>query len=243
MPQKRQRPYQPKTSKTERWYGQQLRKIARHVGDIINGFAPGDPAADPMIRHALESYASILDGWAVQAAMRMLEGVRRDDDAMWRSRSMEMRQALRDELMNAPTGDLMRQRMAEQVTLIKSIPLDAAQRVHDWTMIGIEDGTRAKEVSDAIRNSTGVSERRAMLIARTEVSRTASMLTESRARFVGSTQYVWRTVGDADVRQSHREVNGKVFSWDAPPTLSDGTTTHPGCIFNCRCFAEPLIPD
>lgn len=243
MPQKRSRPYQPKTGKIERWYGQQLRKIARHVGDIIGAFTPGDPAADPVIRRAMEDYSILLGDWATQTAMRMLEGVRKEDDAAWRARSIEMSRALRDEILNTPTGDLMRARLAEQVTLIKSIPLDAGQRVHEWTLAGIEDGTRAAEVAAAIRDSTGVSQRKAMLIARTEVSRTASMLTEARSRNVGSTQYIWRSSEDGDVRESHQEVNGQVFRWDTPPTLSDGTTTHPGCIYNCRCWAETILPD
>src|SRR4051812_25104676 len=135
MPKRGGRPYQPKTGKLEREYGRALRKIARHVGDIIGAFPPGDPASDPVIRRALDDYAAILDGWARMTAGRMLEGVRREDDAAWRARSLEMSAALRDEIQNAPTGALMRQLLEEQVGLIKSIPLQAAQRVHDWTLV------------------------------------------------------------------------------------------------------------
>jgi SPP1 gp7 family putative phage head morphogenesis protein len=104
----------------------------------------------------------------------------------------------------------MRALLAEQVTLIKSIPLDAAQRVHEWTLAGIEDGTRAKEVAAQILRTNEVSANRAMLIARTETARTSSKLTESRARHVGSEGYIWRTSRDSDVRDSHREMEGKI---------------------------------
>ena len=80
-----------------------------------------------------------------------------------------------------------------------------------------------------------------MLIARTEVARTASGLTEARARHVGSDGYFWRTAKDADVRDSHRQMEGKFVKWNEPPTLSDGTVTHAGQIYNCRCYAEPVI--
>lgn len=243
MPARQARPYQPKTRKIERWYAQQLRKIARHVGDIIGAFTPGDPDADPVIRRTLDDYAGILDGWARLTAGRMLEGVRREDDAAWRARSNEMADWLADEIRNAPTGSLMRSLMDEQVALIKSIPLQAAQRVHEWTLAGIEDSTRAGEVAAAILASNDVSANRAMLIARTETARTSSKLTEARALHVGSEGYIWRTSRDGDVRHSHKEMEGKFCRWDAPPTLSDGTTTHPGQIYNCRCFPEPIIPE
>jgi SPP1 gp7 family putative phage head morphogenesis protein len=239
----KRRPYEPKTGKIEREYGRALRKIARHVGDIIGVFAPGDPAADSVIGRALDDYAALLGTWAHATAGRMLAGVMREDDAAWRARSVEMSSALRDEIRNAPTGALMRQLLEEQVGLIKSIPLNAAQRVHDWTLVGIEDATRAGEVAAQIRRSNDVAASRAMLIARTEVSRTSSKLTEARAVHVGSEGYIWRTSRDSDVRDSHREMEGKYVPWHTPPTLSDGTTTHAGQIYNCRCYPEPVIPD
>ena len=153
-----------------------------------------------------------------------------------------MSRALQQEIAHAPTGEIMRALLAEQVTLIKSIPLDAAQRVHDWTLVGIEDGTRAREVAAQILRTNEVSANRAMLIARTETARTSSKLTESRARHVGSEGYIWRTSRDSDVRDSHREMEGKYVRWDSPPTL-DKLVGHAGCLPNCRCFPEPIIGD
>jgi SPP1 gp7 family putative phage head morphogenesis protein len=196
-----------------------------------------------LIRRTLEGYADTITGWARVTAGHMLDQVQHADAAAWAARSEELGTALRRELQNAPTGDLMRALMDEQVTLIKSIPLEAAQRVHEWTLAGIEDSTRSKQVAAEILRSNDVAAARATLIARTEVARTASKLTEARARHVGSTQYIWRTVGDSDVRPSHKEMNGKVCEWNDPPTLSDGTTCSPGTIYNCRCYPEPIIAD
>jgi SPP1 gp7 family putative phage head morphogenesis protein len=231
------------TKKAEQAYGVQLRKIAKHVGDIINSYPPGAPQSDVAIRRIMDDYSQLLGDWAHSAAARMLYVVGRKNEQMWRDRSIQMSKALRDEIQNAPTGDLMRSMLAEQVTLIQSIPLDAAQRVHAWTMTGLEDSSRAKEAEAAILDSGNVSASKATLIARTEVARTASKLTEARATHIGSTSYIWRTSGDGDVRESHAQMNGKVVRWDTPPTLSDGTTTHAGQIYNCRCYPDPIIPE
>ena len=101
---------------------------------------------------------------------------------------------------------------------------------------------RASEVARAILSTEDVSEAKARLIARTEVSRSAANLVEARATYAGSDGYVWRTSGDADVRDSHREMEGKYVRWSSPPTL-DGMKGHAGTLPNCRCFAEPVFPD
>ncbi|MGN5479510.1 phage minor head protein [Cupriavidus basilensis] len=58
---------------------------------------------------------------------------------------------------------------------------------------------------------------------------------------IGSPGYFWRTSGDKDVRDSHRDMEGKFVEWDKPPTL-DGMTGHAGCFPNCRCYPEPALP-
>lgn len=205
-------------------------------------FPPGSPESDVAVSHALEQYAESITGWAEATAKSLLHQVGKADRAAWDDRVQEMAGWLRRELATTETGPLMRELMAEQVTLIKSIPLDAAQRVHEWTAKGQEDGTRAAEVAKEIRRTQQVSEARAMLIARTETARTASKLTEARARGIGSEGYIWRTADDEDVRHSHDEMEGKYVRWDKPPTLSDGTTTHAGQIYYCRCYPEPVLP-
>lgn len=232
-----------KAGKIERHYIRQLRKIARHVGDIIHAFPTDDPSVEPLIRRTLEGYGETITGWATHTAQKMLDDVSRQDEDAWRERSRDMALWLRDEIRNAPTGQLMRELLDDQVRLIKSIPLDAAQRVHRLTLEGVQNASRAKEIAAEIKRSNDVAASRATLIARTEVARTSSKLTEARAIHIGSDGYIWRTSGDSDVRDSHRKMNGKFVRWDTPPTLTDGTTTHAGQIYNCRCYCEPVIPD
>lgn len=213
---------------------------------MVDGFPPGDPAYAPTIEQLLRRYAEALTPWAEATAARMLDDLNRRDEQAWMQQAADMSRALRDELRRAPTGEMMRALMAEQVGLIRSIPLEAAERVHRLTIEALEDSTRAAAISKEIQRSGEVAKSRADLIARTEVSRAATSLTEARALAVGSTHYIWRTSGDSDVRPGHRAMEGKVCSWAEPPDVDENgriMNFHPGQIWNCRCWAEPIISE
>lgn len=229
--------------KVEAKYAMQLRKIAQHVGDIIAGFPPGDADSDGLINAALARYSGTIGDWATSVAARMIAEIEQRDAAAWRIASAQMGRALRKEIESAPTGEILRARLAEQVRLIKSLPLEAGERVHKLTLEGIINGTRAREIAAEIQESGEVTKARATLIARTEVSRTATELTAARAQYIGSTHFIWRTAGDSDVRASHKALNGGVFRWDQPPECDPGHHALPGAIWNCRCYPEPVITD
>lgn len=234
-----------KAQLAERKFSSQLRAIAKHVDTIVRGFAPkGVVQNTAELSAALNKYADLLEPWARSVATRMQAEVDKRDEHAWAVQGRAMGVALRNEIKKAPTGTMLRDYLAEQVDLITSLPREAAQRVHKLTLNAIvEGGARASEIAQEILNTGKVTEGRAMLIARTEVARTASALTQKRSEFVGSEGYIWRTSGDSDVRKSHRQMEGKYVRWDKPPTLSDGTTTHAGQIYNCRCWPEPVLPD
>jgi len=234
----------PKLKSVERRYAGQLSKIADHVGMVVRAMS-GKPESSARIGGALAKYADALEVWAESAAARMLADVSASDERAWRERSAEIGRRLAREIAEAPTGDLMRAKLAEQVTLIKSIPLGAAQRVHELTLKALEDGTRAGEVAAEIMRTGEVARSRAVLIARTEVARTASVLMQARAEHVGSEGYIWETAGDSAVRDDHAELDGRYFRWDSPPIADKrtGARAHPGGIYNCRCVASPVIPE
>jgi SPP1 gp7 family putative phage head morphogenesis protein len=210
----------------------------RGLGPTLTG--PGDPKA---LEQALRDYAELLGPWAQAVARYMVADVERRNARTWKQVGQEMGRALRVELSQAPTGAVFTALMNEQVGLIKSIPLEAAQRVHDLTTLGLADSRRATEIAKAIQAQGQVSASRATLIARTEVARTASTLTQARARFAGSPGYIWRTSGDGDVRDTHAAMNGMYVSWDQPPKTDAGLAPyHAGCGPNCRCYPEPVLP-
>jgi len=191
---------------------------------------------------ALERYSVYLRPWAESVGNRMVAEVAARDERSWFRVAEQMGNALRKEIAEAPIGQVMRARQDEQVRLITSLPREAAERVHAMTREGITKGWRADQISTEIMKTGEVTKSRADLIARTEVGRTSTLLTQARAEHVGSDGYNWRTAADTDVRVSHKAMNGKFVRWDAPPTL-DGLTGHAGALPNCRCYCEPVLPD
>lgn len=231
--------------RAETWYSARLRSVAVQVGAIVDGLAPGGLVRNlARIMRALDGYSDLLGPWSESVAEYMVADVNRRNDKIWRQVSKDIGQSLRSEIATSAHGRFFREIMDEQVDLIKSIPKQAAQRVHDLTINGLSEGRRAESISKEIMRTSTVSQSRARLIARTEVSRTAGGLMEARARSVGSLGYIWRTSKDADVRETHQKMEGVYVPWDQPPKTDKSLDPyHAGCGPNCRCFAEPVLPD
>lgn len=225
-------------------YLRSLRQLTRQIDHIVKAMAPNGVVKNSNeLQQVLTQYSRTIEPWARAVAEKIVLRIARKDEFAWMHLGKSIGRSLRKEIQEAPTGQFLQQFLNEQVTLITSLPLDAAQRVHKLTLEGITEGTRAKEIAVEILKTGKVTESRAKLIARTEVARTASGLTMARALHVGATHYYWRTSGDSDVRKSHKEMNGKIIPFGQAPTLSDGSVTHAGQIYNCRCYIEPILTE
>lgn len=238
---RRQFPFE-KSSKIELRYMRALRGVAREVGRIVRGFEPGVAESARQVRETLNHYAEIIRPWARETARRVAVSINHEDAKVWNVQAREMSRELKKELKSAPVGQELNRFLNENVELITSLPVEAGNRVHELTQQALVDSSRASEIKKEILRTGEVTASRAELIARTEVSRTASGLTQVRAESVGSEAYIWRTARDADVRDSHRHMEGKVVHWDNPPTL-DGMVGHAGQFPNCRCYPEPIVPE
>lgn len=227
----------------ERRYAMQLRRLAARIGLMIEKFpdALTNPGQQAQITALMNSYADQITPWAQTVASKIVGEIDFHNRRAYAAHSRRMSLALRRELEHAPTGEMMRLMRAEQVELIRSLPTEAAQRVHQIALKNLTTGARADQFAAEIMRSGDVAKSRATLIARTETARTSSNLTMARAVFVGSVAYTWETARDSDVRPSHRAMQGQVVQWASPPTL-DGLRGHAGCLPNCRCHPAPLIP-
>ncbi|EDV9708841.1 phage head morphogenesis protein [Salmonella enterica subsp. enterica] len=226
-------------------YRTSLRQIARAVGDIVNGHYDGSNDSVTEIMEALERYSEIITPWATKVAENFTADIVRKNDEQWRKHSKTISRELRNLVSNAPPGQVMKSIVAEQVKYIKSLPLEAADRVYDIQNRAIEavvTGGRAEHFAKEIAVSGDIAKSRADLIARTELGRATGALDQARALSIGSNGYIWRTAEDGDVRHSHREMEGKFVEWGRPPTL-DGMTGHAGELPNCRCYKEIVFPN
>lgn len=234
-----------RTGLIERRYGRQLRSLARHVGELIEGYEVSAEAL-PSLTELLRAYANALKPWAVRIARQMIMGIADADRNSWRALGTDISAQLHRDIERAPIGDRVRELLDLQVGLITSIPKEAAERVHNLTIEALESSARAKEAAADIANSANVTASRAILIARTETSRTATAMVQARAESIGSTHYVWETARDGDVRSGHKAMQGRICEWDNPPAVNENgrIMRHaPGAVWNCRCWARPIIND
>lgn len=233
---------------SESAYNTRLRSLVKSIDGIIKGYLhPGDiiDAFTTMkIKASLDKYADLIVPWARSVANYMLADVARRNEKQWRENSKEMGRALRAELIHAPTGMLLSALQADQVDLITSLPKVAAERVHKLSEQALIDSRRSTDIAKDILQTGEVTAARAKMIARTEVSRAQSNLTQARAMAAGSPGYIWRTSKDQDVRDTHRAMEGVYVPWDKPPKTDKNLDPyHAGCGPNCRCWAEPVLPD
>ena len=219
--------------------------VAKQVEELARAFAqPGVSMDMAHLADMLDRYSVLIAPWARAVASRFVAEVARRDEAAWAQYAKGMSRALEAEIRTAPTGEMLRDFLETQVQLITSLPLQAAQRVHELATGQIYSGARYGELVEEIMRTGQVTRNRATMIARTETARVSSALTMVRATHVGSTHYVWRTVRDRRVRSSHKKMEGRVIAWNDPPTPDIGVPPyHAGQIWNCRCFAEVILPD
>jgi len=134
-------------------------------------------------------------------------------------------------------GDQLELFANQNTQLITSIPDQELERVSGDIQRGLQQGLRYSDITQKIQKSFGISHRKAKLIARDQTAKLNSSLTRLRQQEIGIEEYIWQTVEDERVRQTHRHNNGKRFRWDKPPPI----TGHPGNDVNCRCIARPVI--
>ena len=199
-----------------------------------------------LISDRLLKYSDSLDEWAKSISSTMIERAGAADYAVW----MQVAKGLSKQtkaLLKGAIGTRFDTLQEEQVKLIKSLPREAAEKVHQWTREGLSKGQRYQAISDRIKTSLGAETKaRAVCIARTETARARTNYTRARCEAVGSRYYRWHTVGDGAVRPMHAKLDGTIQRWDDPPVCDEGhggipIRGNPGTTFNCRCWAEPLF--
>ena len=105
------------------------------------------------------------------------------------------------------------------------------------------EGYRADKLQKIVQAEFGVTQKKARFIARQETALFVSRYRQVRYTDAGVREYIWSTSKDERVRDDHKDLSGKKFSWDSPPIVdkSTGRRANPGEDFNCRCLALPTI--
>lgn len=104
-------------------------------------------------------------------------------------------------------------------------------------------GFRASNLEAKLRKEFSLSKNKARFLARQETSLFTANYAKQRYQIAGIDNYIWSTSQDERVRDDHKRLNGKQFSFDDPPVvdLNTGRKANPGEDYNCRCVAIPVI--
>ena len=179
--------------------------------------------------------ALITDDQAMSEAWRAVQQLDRVQLTRWR--------AVAKELAIPPARGVLEQvvleeRARELASYIRDIPTKLQADVAAQVLAARDQGMTTVDLGKLIAERTGIAQRRAALIARDQLGTLNGELSQRRQVAAGVSRYRWQTARDERVRPSHRDLQGQVFSWDAPPDIG-----HPGAPINCRCIAIPIIDD
>lgn len=144
--------------------------------------------------------------------------------------------------MTRRVHDIVQATIGENVNLIQSLPEQYLTQVEGEVMRAVQVGGDLGGLVKAIMAQTGVTRRRAEIIARDQNSKATSAIVRARQQEAGITQAIWKhSHGGRHPRPEHVKADGKPYDVEKGMFL-DGVWTWPGREINCRCFSVPIMP-
>jgi SPP1 gp7 family putative phage head morphogenesis protein len=145
--------------------------------------------------------------------------------------------------------EFLKASIANNVSLIKSIPSEFFRDVQQAVLSSITDGKGLDDLTKFFENQHGVQSRRAKNIAVDQTHKAYNGLNRDRLKSVGVSKFEWlHSGGGLHPRQHHIDpwpigLNGGIFSYDALPVIepSTGERGIPGQAINCRCTIRPVV--
>lgn len=232
-------------------YQQALKK----VGALLERGLSRLTSADEMTRYlTYVMHTEAFTKWASAAASKMVTALFVSNAQSWRSaavrgtKSRLIYRMLFKELQGV-NGVRVRDLIAHNAELIKTLPLDLAEDVVNHVMKETVAGRRADDVMNDLKSRVpDMLDSKIQRIARTEISKTSTAITRVRSEALNIDWYVWRTSKDSRVRHSHEIMDGVLVKWTDPPSPEQLAGEkhiyghyHAGEIFNCRCYPEPVV--
>ncbi|MFJ7698919.1 minor capsid protein [Lysinibacillus fusiformis] len=131
-------------------------------------------------------------------------------------------------------------KIKDNVTYIKNIEDDYLSEIEKVVRDGVKEGQSIKQICQSILERVKVAESRAEFIAVDQAGSILGQMTAERHQSIGIEKFTWYDSADERVRDSHKRLSGKAFSYDDPPTVN-GRKLLPGEDYRCRCVALPVF--
>lgn len=140
--------------------------------------------------------------------------------------------------------DAMNATIAENVSLIKSIPRQYATEVEGIVMRGFTRGRDLASISEELQRRYGVTKNRAALISRDQSNKLTATVTQARRVELGLFKAIWvHSGGGREPRHSHVKAGQDKREFDVREgCLIDGQKILPGELINCRCSSRTVLP-
>lgn len=185
---------------------------------------------------------------AIRANYRMIEAAAKaETDKAWRQVQKDRgREIAKTETplrsSNPEADEFLKERARAGMQMLEDLTGEHRRQVFDIVYESVRNGDTLKTITEKLKNATGASESRAAFWAQDQAGDVHAQLTRIRQKEAGFAGYVWRTMKDARVRDSHIENHGKYFDWSIGATnLEKPGARHPGEDWRCRCYAAPAF--
>lgn len=155
---------------------------------------------------------------------------------------------------------VMTSALQENVTLVTSLPDEYLKRIESIVYSGMQQGRYPTAIAKDLQEATGVSWRRAKLIARDQVARINSAVDSERSQNLGIEHYRWSTSNDRRVSgdpsgaypkakvkcymiaKADNGLGVGVYTYKHGADYAGENNLHPGSAhIGCRCRRIPLI--
>lgn len=192
------------------------------------------------------------------AAKQMVTMIAAGQKSTWREAAMasskgrQIYKAIMQEFRTTTIGPAIQQTIQQNASLIKTVPQTLAREFTKLAEKRRFEGIRPEDITKEIQaRAPNLTEYQARRIARTESAKASTALIQARSENLGLDFYTWKSVSDERVRSSHASMDGILCRWSDPPnpeamfpgpdSHNSGGCYHPGCIYNCRCRARPVL--
>lgn len=143
----------------------------------------------------------------------------------------------------------------DNVRLIKDMLASERNAIASIVSRGVGSGLSVKQVTKQIVEQTGVTTRRATLIATNEIGNLFGQIEKLENERLGFNLYEWATALDERVRPTHKAMRGKICRWDDATVYKDsiddtewkprsaigGVNAHPSMEIRCRCTSYTIF--
>lgn len=140
--------------------------------------------------------------------------------------------------------DAMNATIAENVSLIKSIPRQYASQVEGAVMRGFTRGRDLAYITDELQKRYGITKRRAAFIAQDQSDKLTATVTQARRVELGLFEAEWiHSGGGKEPRHDHVKAGKEKRRFDVRKgCLISGEYILPGEKPRCRCSSRTVLP-